>query len=423
MSAAQRADAPVSVGFVALYAIAYASLWLALLTPATVTLALRVRQIVPGDATGPVSLVLFAGAVVALVSNPLFGALSDRTRSPLGRRRPYLLVGALVGLLALWMIGEASGVAAALIGWCLAQLAYNAVLASLVAVVADEIPASRRGTVVGVLGMCMPVGQIAGTFLVQHLALDLRVALLVPGVIGLAGVCALAFSLPRRPPADGPVAIASLRKSDGTWGRGQRAERGFIASLARPRDFSWAWSSRALFVVGSVSFQAYQPFLLLDGLGFSAAEVPGLVFRSTLVQAVMTVLCSLLAGRLSDRWRRRKPIAMAGSVLQGLGLWMVAMADSYTLLLCGVAVAGIGHGAYEGVDLALVTEVLPDRDQHAAKDLGLLNVANALPQVVVPLVAPSILATSHWNYALLFLAAGAVPVVGAIFLLPVKGAR
>ncbi len=318
------------------------------------------------------------------------------------------------------MIGEASGVVTALIGWCLAQLAYNATLAALVAVVADEIPASRRGTVVGVLGMCMPVGQIAGTFLVQRLAFDLRVALLVPGVIGLAGVWGLAFALPPRPPADGSAAMTPLRKSDGVRGR---KERGFIASLTRHRDFSWAWSSRALFVVGSVSFQAYQPFLLLDGLGYSAAEVPGLIFRSTLVQAVMTVLWSLLAGRLSDRWRRRKPIAMAGAVLQGVGLWMVAMADSYTMLLGGVAVAGIGQGAYEGVDLALVTEVLPDRDQHAAKDLGLLNVANALPQVVAPLVAPAILATSHGNYAMLFLAAGAVPVVGALLLLPVKGAR
>jgi MFS family permease len=93
------------------------------------------------------------------------------------------------------------------------------------------------------------------------------------------------------------------------------------------------------------------------------------------------------------------------------------------MLLCGVAVAGIGYGAYEGVDLALVTEVLPGRDQHAAKYLGVLNIANALPQVVAPLVAPTILAASHGNYTLLFLIAGAVPMLGAVLLLPLKGAR
>jgi MFS family permease len=181
--------------------------------------------------------------------------------------------------------------------------------------------------------------------------------------------------------------------------------------------------SRVFFVVGSVSFQAYQPFLLLDALGFDAAAVPGLIFRSTLVHAAMTVVSSLVAGRLSDRWGRRKPIAMVGSVLQGVGLWLVAMADSYNMMLCGVAVAGLGHGAYEGVDLALVTEVLPDRDQHAAKGLGLLNIANALPQVIAPLAAPAILTSSHGNYMLLFLIAGSVPVLGAILLVPLKGAR
>ncbi len=176
-------------------------------------------------------------------------------------------------------------------------------------------------------------------------------------------------------------------------------------------------------VVGSVSLQAYLPFLLLDALGFDTVAVPALIFRSTLVQAAATVLCSLGAGRLSDRWRRRKPIAMVGAVLHGAGLCLVAVADSYTVLLCGVAVAGIGYGAYEGVDLALVTEVLPDRDHHAARYLGLLNVANALPQVIAPLAAPAILATSHGNYSLLFLVAGTIPVLGSALLLPLKGAR
>jgi MFS family permease len=137
----------------------------------------------------------------------------------------------------------------------------------------------------------------------------------------------------------------------------------------------------------------------------------------------MSVLWSVVAGRLSDRLGRRKPVAMVGSTLQGIGLWVIGMAPSYTMLLLGAAVAGIGHGVYEGVNLALVTEVLPDRSQHAAKDLGLLNIANALPQVVAPLAAPVILDASHGNYTLLFLIAGLLPVIGAALLLPLKRAR
>jgi MFS family permease len=409
--------------FIAIYAFAYASLWLALLTPATVTLALRVRQIVPGDAARPTSQVLVAGALVALISNPVFGALSDRTRSRFGRRKPYLVGGAVGGFAALCLIGFAASVPAVLLGWCCAQLAYNAVLAALVAIIADRIPASRRGTVVGILGMCMPVGQITGTFLVQYFAPDLLQALLVPGAIGVAFVLILALSLPEATPAaDGCVSdvgaaevapVSPVRVPDVNPPRRR----------SRSRDFTWAWLSRAHFVVGSVFIQAYQPFLLLDVLRFDTAEVPRLIFRSTLIQAAMSVLWSVLAGRLSDRLGRRKPIAIVGSTLQGVGLWLMAVAPSYTVLLLGVAVAGMGHGVYEGVNLALVTDVLPDRDRHAAKDFGLLNIANAFPQVVAPLAAPAILDASHGNYMLLFLVAGTLPVIGAALLVPVKGAR
>jgi MFS family permease len=417
-----------------------------LLTPATITLALRVRQLVPGNSAGPVSVVLFAGALVALISNPVFGALSDRTRSRFGRRRPYLVAGALGGFAALTLIAVATSLGVVLLGWCLAQLAYNAVLAALVAIVPDRIPSSRRGTVVGILGVCMPVGQIGGTFLVQQFA-GSSLVLLIPGAIGLAGVLVLAFVLPDEPPAralatpsralaetssmlamassaptampSAPMATSSVLAA--TSSVPVKLSRRF--DLPGHRDFLWAWLSRILFVTGFVFLQAYQPFLLLDQLGFDAAQVPRLIFRSTLVQAAMMVLWSLVAGRLSDRIGRRKSIAMVGSVLQGMGLWLVAAAHSYTTFLFGVALGGMGHGVYEGVNLALVTELLPDRDRHAAKDLGLLNITNALPQVIAPLAAPAILEASGGDYMLLFLVAGAVPMLGAVFLTPLKSVR
>jgi MFS family permease len=407
------ADPPprASARFVFIYALAYACLWLALLTPAMITLALRVRQLVGADAARPVSVVLFVGAVAALVGNPVFGALSDRTRSHFGRRRPYLLVGVLVGFSALVLVGLAPSVTLVSVGWCLAQLAFNAVLAAMVAVVADQIPASQRGTVVGILGVCMPMGQIVGTWLVQQLADNLTLALLVPGAIGVVGVLTLTFVLPDAPSSrvdrESPRAPASPERFD----------------LLAHRDFLWAWSGRVLFVMGSIFLQAYQPFLLLDDLGFEAADVPRLIFRSTLVQAAMVVAWSLVAGRLSDRTGRRKPIAMVGSAIQGLGLWLIAVAPNYTTFLCGIAVMGMGHGIYEGVNLALVTEVLPDRARHAAKDLGLLNITNTLPQVVAPLAAPAILSMSGGNYTLLFLVAGAVPLLGTALLVPIRSVR
>src|SRR5258708_1764016 len=188
-----------SARFIAIYALAYASLWLALLTPAIITLALRVRQLAPGNTAGPISRVLMAGAIVALISNPIFGALSDSTRSRFGRRRPWLVGGGLCGCASLAAIGLAPTINLVLLGWCAAQLSFNAVLAAMVAIIPDRIAPAQRGTVVGILGVCMPIGQITGTWLVQQLSINMILALVVPGVIGVVGVLSLAIILRQQP--------------------------------------------------------------------------------------------------------------------------------------------------------------------------------------------------------------------------------
>ena len=408
-----------SARFIAIYAFAYASLWLALLTPAIITLALRVRQLAPGNAAEPISRVLMAGAIVALISNPIFGALSDSTRSRFGRRRPWLVGGVLCGCASLAAIGLAPTINLVLLGWCAAQLSFNAVLAAMVAIIPDRIAPAQRGTVVGILGVCMPIGQITGTWLVQQLSINMTLTLVVPGVIGVAGVLSLALSLRREalPQATAMTHTALVQAQPAA------ADQGGPAGPRGHRDFSWAWLSRVLFTTGSCFLQAYQPFFLLDALHLNDADVPRLMFRSTLVQAAMVVVWSLISGRLSDRTGLRKPFVMAGSTVQGLGLWLIAFSSSYTMLLFGVALVGMGHGVYEGVDLALVTDVLPDRARHAAKDLGLLNIANTLPQVIAPLAAPAILQVSRGDYTLLFAVAGVVAMLGSLFLLPLKNVR
>jgi hypothetical protein len=88
-----------------------------------------------------------------------------------------------------------------------------------------------------------------------------------------------------------------------------------------------------------------------------------------------------------------------------------------------VATTGVGHGVYVGVDLALVTEVLPDRHPFAAQDLGILNITNTLPQTIVPLAAPAILGLSGGDYTPLFVVAGCIALLASIFLLPLRNVR
>src|SRR6185312_6348698 len=106
---------PVRGPFVFVYALAYVGLWMALLAPLLMGLALRLRAIDPINATTNLALVTGVGALLATFSNPLFGYLSDRTTSRFGMRRPWLLFGAIAGALGLQIIGMATSVAAVLI--------------------------------------------------------------------------------------------------------------------------------------------------------------------------------------------------------------------------------------------------------------------------------------------------------------------
>jgi MFS family permease len=102
-------------------------------------------------------------------------------------------------------------------------------------------------------------------------------------------------------------------------------------------------------------------------------------------------------------------------------MFVVAAATSFNGFVVGMAISGLG-GVYMAVDLALVADVLPDKDS-AAKDLGVFNIANALPFSIAPAIAPAVLAIGNGSYGVLYAVAGVCAIVGAVAILPVKGVR
>ena len=158
----------VGWGFISLYALAFMSTSLLFIAPLLVTLALKVNSLVPIDrAPNSLALVASLGSLVAMVGNPVFGRLSDRTSSRMGMRRPWMVVGLVGGCIGILVVAVAPSIPVVLIGWCLAQLFFNALLAAQVAVLPDQVPVTQRGLVSGVLGICLPVASVSGTYLVQ----------------------------------------------------------------------------------------------------------------------------------------------------------------------------------------------------------------------------------------------------------------
>jgi MFS family permease len=402
----------VGWGFIALFAAAYLGTSLMLIAPLLVTLALKVHALVgAGQEARSLALVTGVGALLAMVANPLFGRLSDRTTSPHGMRRPWMVVGLAGGCTGIVVVATAPSLGVLFLGWCLAQLFFNALLAVLVAVLPDQIPAGQRGLVSGVLGVCLPLASVSGTFLVQLFSSSQLAMFLAPCALGAVPVLLFALTLDDRRLPAGQRPPWSLRELAGT----------FYVSPRRNPDFAWVFASRFLFVMAYAFLTTYQVYFLLSRIGSTTAEVPQQVFLGTLAQSVVLVAASLVAGRLSDRTGRRKIFVVTASVVYGLAMFVVAVVSSFDGFLVGVAISGLGFGTYMAVDLALVADVLPG-DAHA-KDLGVLNIANALPFSVAPALAPAVLVLGGGSYGLLYAVAGVCAVLGAGAILPVKRVR
>ena len=403
----------VGRGFISLYALAYMSTSLLFIGPLLVTLPLKVNSLV-GIKQAPSSLALVAGvgALLAMVGNPLFGKLSDRTVSRWGMRRPWMVAGLAGGCVGVVVVALAPSIPVVLAGWCIAQLCFNALLAAMVAVLPDQVPSAQRGLVSGVLGVCLPVASVCGTFLVKLFTGSLLAMFLGPCAIGGFFIVLFAITLHDR-------RLASVRKP--AWSLREFARTFYISPRQSP-DFAWAFASRFMFVMAYAFLASYQAYYLLDKIGSAQADVPQQIFLGTLAQSAVIVAASFIGGRLSDRTGRRKIFVLTASIVYGLALFVVAMASSFNGFLVGMAISGLGFGVYVAVDLALVVDVLPDRD-NAAKDLGVFNIAGALPFSIAPAIAPVILAVGGGSYGVLYTVAGLCAIIGAFAVLPVRRVR
>jgi MFS family permease len=403
----------VGFGFVSLYTLAFISTSLLFIAPLLVTLALKVDSLVGID-RAPDSLALVAGigALLAMVGNPFFGKMSDRTSSRLGMRRPWMVIGLVGGSLGILIVALAPSVAVVLVGWCLAQLLFNALLAAMVAVLPDQVPAAQRGLVAGVLGVCTPIASVSGTFLVKLFTGSQLMMFLAPCAIGGFFVLLFAVTLNDR----------RLSKEDKPAWSLREFARTFYVNPRKNPDFAWAFVSRFMFVLAYAFLATYQAYYLLEKIGSAKAEVPQQIFLGTLTQSAVVVAASLIGGKLSDRTGRRKIFVLTASIVYGVALFVIAVASNFNGFLVGMAIGGLGFGIYVAVDLALVVDVLPDKD-NAAKDLGVFNMAAALPFSIAPGIAPAILAVGGGSYAVLYGVAGVCAIVGAVTILPVKRVR
>jgi len=322
-------SSPAKAGFITLYALGYVGAYIALITPVATTLALKVGELDPAGKETSLGLISAIGALVAIVSNALSGALSDRTRSALGRRRPWVIVGALGGVVALAIVGFAPSLLVATLGWVLAQLTLNMVLAALQALLPDQVPLEQRARVSAVLGISQQVSPLLGigiAFGVQAAGGGIGLMFLIPGIVGAIMLLVL-------------VALITDVEHEPA---GAFVLREFIAAFRIPKgkrgDFGWAWFGRFFVILGFAVYTTYQVYFIGDRLGVTGSDVVLMQLYALLIFSGVLTVAAIISGRLSDRTGRRKPFVFAAAAIVGVGLTMLALTTTLPMFFAAAAV-------------------------------------------------------------------------------------
>ncbi|RZU66825.1 Na+/melibiose symporter-like transporter [Microterricola gilva] len=350
--------------------------------------------------------------IFTLFAQPIVGAFSDRTRSRLGRRAPWMLIGAAVAMIFLLGLGGMQNVLWITVFWVIIQVSLNALQGPMSAIVPDRFPRSRRGMASAMVGVGTMIGAALGTVAAAQFIHNIGVGYAVFGA-GVLIVTILFVIINRDSSSVGGVV------EPWSW---KAFFAGFWISPKKSPDFAWAFAARFFFILGYFVIAAYNLYILTDYIKMPLDEAAASAGLLAMAGVVPTLISIVLAGWWSDKIGRRKVFIYAATIIMVIGLAMPLLMPNFTgMLLMGI-INGFGFGLYMACDTALMTEVLPGDGVAAGKDLGILNVATNIPQAMSPAVA-GIIISALGGYPALFVFGMVAVIIAAFVLVPIKSVR
>jgi MFS family permease len=349
------------------------------LTVLPVILPDQVATIVGSDSVtkeGIVGTVAAGGAVVALLVAPLAGALSDRVRAKRGRRRPFLIVGALGSIVSLMLLvpfSNGGSIALYVVAILNLQFWWNVVSGGYAGLVPDVVAPEEQGTASAWLNIMTIAGTIAGNVVVA-ITYSTGQAAFTIAIFALATLVCLWLTLgvPEAPfpgAADPFQLVAFLRSF-------------YIDPKAHP-NFYWVLLTRLLSNMGVWSVLTFLLSYLRDVIGVDNPEqvLPMLLGGG----AVLAIPASLIGIRLAERHGLVEIVKAASWIMAATvaGYVLVVLRPNLLLVAPLVLVYAAAYGAYQTVDWALALRVLPSRDA-AGKDMGVWHISMVLPQIIGP---------------------------------------
>ncbi|MCA4131608.1 MFS transporter [Arthrobacter sp. M4] len=390
---------------------------MAFIVPLSYSLSVRISQLAPGHEE-VLGYVTGTAQFISIAASPLIGVWSDRFRSRLGRRTPFMIGGALLGLLGLTGIALAPTVLLVGVGWVFGLFGWAAAGQAILNLQADRIPEEQRGKISALSGLSAQVAPVLGIGIAYAVSSSMLLVFLVPGFVGLALL--LLFPLVKREGSsvglvhNSAVSVKSLLSS-------------YVFSPRKYPDFAWNWLGRFIFFMGLYFNTTFGTFFYAQRLGLPVKEVAGTVAIIGLLGVVSASAGALLGGFLSDKLRRRKLFTFIGALLFVAGGITEAFAHSLFVLVVGAILMQGAIAVFGAVDGAIVFAVLPDRAQ-AGRYLAVVGFSQRIPSAIAPLLAPLVIVLgangAEKNYTALYLAGAALALIGGLcIVLKVKSVR
>ena len=363
------------------------------------------------------------GSLMAVVWQPIAGALSDRTRTRFGRRRPYIVGGTIGDVLFLVGLALSGSFGLVLIFYFLLQSASNTAQGPYQGLMPDVVPRAQRGTASGYFGVANAVGLLAGTV---GAGLILAHAGRTAAILSICALLVLTML---------PTVLLIPDHAEPTVDQFKNVRQAIVTTFARPLrypSFLWLMASRLLILMGLVGVQSFV-FFYFNNVFFHNDRKDTITASYTLLGLVIVAafLVSWPAARASDRFGRR-PFILVGGLLGAAGVLMLVFSHfqlvpaqlldplARTLkvpplaaqaTLVGVLI-GIGYGLFFSVDWAFIQDVIPTEE--AGLFMGFSNIATAGSGIIARFIGGFLLDPFNHGPQLLGLPGG-FPVIFSVF--------
>ena len=337
--------------------------------------AFKARQLAPGAPNTALGLVGFVGLLVAMAVQPIVGVFSDRARTKLGRRIPFIIMGGVLLSIAMFLLAAAPALWVLFLVVIFSQFSSNILQGPWQALIPDLVPEEQRGLASSVKAVVDIVAMIAGGAVAGILLgkVDqwgqsaVYVASMSPVVLYIICITITAIWAREDPGAvDETVAAKSV---------GEALKKAFYVNFKEHPVFGWWFANRILFWGAFIAVNTFLINYLIDVIGMSQGEAQSFFGTLKVILGVALIFLALIAGQLADKFGR-KPVMIASGVISFIGALLLLLVRTETFLFVAGGIIGMGVGTYLSASWALATDIVPKGE--AARYLGIANIATCI---------------------------------------------